>query len=369
IDQYSMETTTEVPVHYRYNGQLYCPAVGHAVVELKINHNEGQYEGQFTGFNVVENNATSELTNDRNSIFSPFSSHDSPQQISPNSKTRAFLEEFNMLISRNMNNDLALSSDVLQSFSNFQRTYESLKGQKNDRIEIIEISDDEDELQGPVAAQYNREHSMHLRSMTLIRPKVVIKNIMPLPGVKIDHYPTLPKFKNLHLKKAALTHHTVNSTVGCNYERLEHLGDRVLQHVANQMAFDRAEKHPVLCKFEEQIMKKIEVAINFFVNNKTLAVVGHILDVKTYAIKEAGGPKRFTTKDTADYVEALIGALYEDNYRDFDPIREWYEPITGSLLDRILYATAFGGPDEWDVFNWASDMYSHLNKRFIRPAQ
>ncbi|CAG8643176.1 4475_t:CDS:2 [Ambispora leptoticha] len=398
-----MKNTTKAPIHYRDNGQLHCPVVGHVVTELKIN----QKDGKFAGLTVVESSATSEmpaLTSDQHSIFSQ---DPPPLQVSPNSKTRVFLEEFNMLISRIMKaNDLSLNNNLLQSFSDFQWVYEGLKDRKSDNnkdgiesmeisdnelrepreIEIIEISDDHDELREPreieiIEISDDEDEIQNPREIELIEisdddeydkpaPRCFnlmntsIRNLMSFPGVEIERYPLLPKFKNLRLKKAALTHRKMNSIVGFNYERLEHLGDRVLQHVANQMAFDRTKNHPMLCDHEQKIMKRIEVAINFFVNNKTLAVIGNILDIATYVIKEVGGPQKLSTKDTADYVEALIGALYEDNNRNFDPIREWYEPITGSLLDRILYATIYRNPNEADVFNWVTDIYSHLNKKF-----
>ncbi|CAG8614701.1 1736_t:CDS:2 [Ambispora gerdemannii] len=418
-----MNNSTEAPIHYKYNGQLYCPVVGHAVAELVINQNE-----KFPDPTEVDHSVKITTTRERNSELSSFSSsqHDSrqqpEQQILPNPRTRAFLEEFNTHISQIRNDtDLTLSSNVLQSFSNFQRVYENLKNENdkngsletynNDKIEIIEISDDEDELQEPGGieiieisddeddnkntAQYyysqtsnpyasallSRQNttSANLAYLHEARPilpvnigdiedlRINVRNIEPLPGMKINRYPTLPVFKNPTLRKVALTHSGINKDVSCNYERLEHLGDRVLQHLANHMAFDRAEKHPLLRQYKKRIMDHIEYAINFFVSNKTLAVIGHILDIRTLVVEEAGGPRNLTTKDIADYVEALIGALYEDNNRNFDTIREWYEPITGTLLDRILYKAIFKtGPDDQDVFNWAYDMYFHLNKRFIR---
>ncbi|CAG8691959.1 11427_t:CDS:2 [Ambispora leptoticha] len=470
--------TTEAPIHYRYNGQLYCPAVDHAVTELRVNQNGGK----FAGLTKVDNSAVAEVTTSKEeqkseSLSSCSHNSQQEQRISPNPKTRAFLEDFNMYISQIMNGkDLALSSNVLQSLSNFQHVYEDLKNtsgspENDNEIEIIEISDDEDEPREPdgmdpgveiivisddeedrnenneATAQYcyypaalpyslpllsttsfnitysyaqpisplnvrNYSHAQPISSLNgrnysyaqpisplnvrnieplpgtkkPISPLNVrnieplpgtkkpisplnVRNIEPLPGTKINRYPTLPIFKNPILRKVALTHSNMNKTVGCNYERLEYLGDRVLQHLANQMAFDRVEKHPTLRQNKKRIMNHIEAAINFFVTNKTLAVIGHILDIRTLVIKEVGGPLDLSTKDMADYVEALIGALYEDNNRNFDAIREWYEPITGTLLDRILYKLTFESyPIEQDVFDWAYDMYFHLNKRFTRAA-
>ena len=107
------------------------------------------------------------------------------------------------------------------------------------------------------------------------------------------------KPREIHLFISALTH---KSTSNDNYERLEILGDSVLQLVITEMLY---EKYP---SYSEG---KITVARQNLVNTRSLKE--HFLKLNLRAIFSKINPDFNEGNIFSDIFESLIGALYIDS--------------------------------------------------------
>lgn len=123
-------------------------------------------------------------------------------------------------------------------------------------------------------------------------------------------------FQNPDLLRLALTHRSVSAEDRArnDNERLEFLGDAVLQLIVTDLLYER---YPQLAEGQ---MAKVRAAV---VSRATLAEVARSLDlgrhVELASSEEATGGR---TKDSilADAVEAIIGAVYLDG--GLEPVRE-----------------------------------------------
>lgn len=115
------------------------------------------------------------------------------------------------------------------------------------------------------------------------------------------------EFKDAALLERALTH---RSAANVHNERLEFLGDSVLQLVISEIVFnDRPDAR-------EGSMSRVRASL---VRDKTLGKVAEALDVGDYLIlgpgeKKSGGHRR--TSILADTMEAIFGAVYLDSGLD-----------------------------------------------------
>lgn len=111
------------------------------------------------------------------------------------------------------------------------------------------------------------------------------------------------EFNDADLLERALTH---RSAASIHNERLEFLGDSVLQLVISELVFnDRPDAH-------EGSMSRVRASL---VRDKTLGKVAEALGVGDYMIlgpgeKKSGGHRR--TSILADTMEAIFGAVYLD---------------------------------------------------------
>jgi len=120
----------------------------------------------------------------------------------------------------------------------------------------------------------------------------------------------LPKFHNPQLLVTALTHRSAlnekKSTSRVSYERLEFLGDAVLELIVSEHLYQRFVNQPegVLTAYRSALVK-----------TGTLAEVATELDLGSQIYmsygEEAGGG-RLNTSILADALEAVIGAIYLD---------------------------------------------------------
>ena len=119
------------------------------------------------------------------------------------------------------------------------------------------------------------------------------------------------KFVNTYYLKKAITHRSVQHHSLGNYERLEFLGDAVIDQTISLWIFKRYPQSD-----EGALTKKRST----LVNREFLAIMGkniHVLDVvrvdQSVNIKD---PK-VATKISADIYEAIVGAIYLDgSYHD-----------------------------------------------------
>lgn len=119
-------------------------------------------------------------------------------------------------------------------------------------------------------------------------------------GLLIGH-----PFKNAKLLEQAVTHRSKCSSFVVNNERLEFLGDRVLDLVVSDILY---KKFP---EVSEGILSKFRSTI---VNNDTLSKVGDSIDLGDYIIAGNGQLNDgIPPKLVANTVEAIIGAIYLDS--------------------------------------------------------
>lgn len=117
------------------------------------------------------------------------------------------------------------------------------------------------------------------------------------------------KFHHIRLLARAFTDRSIgftNLTLGSN-QRLEFLGDTVLQLICSEYLY----RH-----FPEHHEGHLSLLRSSLVNNRTQAVVCDDLGMTKYAVYS--NPKaELKTKDRADLLEALLGALYVDRGLEF----------------------------------------------------
>ena len=130
------------------------------------------------------------------------------------------------------------------------------------------------------------------------------------------------EFKSTELANLALTHrsYAAEHTLDVSYERLEFLGDAVLQLAVTRHLYDTYED------LAEGELAKVRAAV---VNQKALATVARQLGIGDYMLLGQGEERsggRDKDSILADVVEALLGAIYLDG---------GYEPAADLVL-RLL---------------------------------
>ena len=137
-------------------------------------------------------------------------------------------------------------------------------------------------------------------------------------------------FKDESLLELALTH---RSKGGLNNERLEFLGDSIVNFVAAEALFH---------KFPDAKEGKLSRLRAGLVRGTTLAELGRDFDLGEFLVLGSGELKSggFNRESIlADAIEAIIGAIFLDS--DFEEVKKhvlnWYGPrITDLKLDDIL---------------------------------
>ena len=145
---------------------------------------------------------------------------------------------------------------------------------------------------------------------------------------KIDY-----TFKKKALLKAALTHRSV---AGDNNERLEFLGDSLLNCIIAQMLF---QKYPQL---KEGELSRLRASL---VKGETLAKIANDLEISRFILLgpgevRTGGAKRESI--LADTVEAIIGAIYID--ADFEICKQCVLNWFSTRIDTIHLGSDFKDP-------------------------
>lgn len=137
-------------------------------------------------------------------------------------------------------------------------------------------------------------------------------------------------FSNLSLLTRALTHrsYTNENSAGEDNERLEFLGDAVLDFIVGEWAFQRFPEMP------EGHLTKIR---SYLVRNERLAEFARRLDVGSAlrlgrGEKSSGGHARESLLGSA--FEAVIGAIYLDS--NLDKVKKFLIPLFESVEDRML---------------------------------
>ncbi len=131
------------------------------------------------------------------------------------------------------------------------------------------------------------------------------------------------QISNINYFKAALTHKSTSSE---NYERLEILGDSIIQFIITEMLF---------LKFPDYSEGKITVIRQNLVNSKTLSEV--FLSLNLEMVFKKINPKLTEANVHSDVLEAILGALYLDSSIEVvkTTINKTFSPlISDSLLKK-----------------------------------
>lgn len=130
------------------------------------------------------------------------------------------------------------------------------------------------------------------------------------------------RFKKTELLKAALTHSSISSNVGKNYERLEFLGDRLLGVAVASMLYKTFSAEP------EGNLSQRFVAL---VCKETVAEVARKIGLGQF-ILVADEEIRNSENVLCDVCEALIGALYLD--AGINEAMKFVENYWSDLIDK-----------------------------------
>lgn len=172
------------------------------------------------------------------------------------------------------------------------------------------------------------------------------------------------EFTHIRLLARAFTHRSVgfnHLTLGSN-QRLEFLGDTVLQLVASEYLY----KH-----FPEHHEGHLSLLRSSLVNNRTQAVVCDDLGMVDFAIYAY--PKgELKTKDRADLLEAFLGALYVDKgleycqvfcqvcffprLQDFIMNQDWNDPKSKLQQCCLTLRTMDGGEPDIPIYKVIESM-------------
>jgi len=144
-------------------------------------------------------------------------------------------------------------------------------------------------------------------------------------------------FKNKGLLKEALTHRSyLNENPKWKFahnERLEFLGDAVLELVVTEELFNRYPNKP------EGQLTPLRAAL---VNYQSLAKIAHEIDLENHILLSRGEAKdvgRAREAILADAVEAVIGAIYLDG--DYAMAKKFINSFVLALLDEVLKNNAY----------------------------
>lgn len=124
------------------------------------------------------------------------------------------------------------------------------------------------------------------------------------------------KMQNPELLESALTHSSYSNEHQCeNYERLEFLGDAVLELVTSDYFYKET-------SYKEGEMSKVRAS---FVCEKALATYAKNLKLEKYIKVGHGQEKNVNDTIIADVFEAVIGAIYLD--QGFKVVKQYIDDI------------------------------------------
>ena len=114
------------------------------------------------------------------------------------------------------------------------------------------------------------------------------------------------QFTNTFYLEKALTHRSVKNHFEGNYERLEFLGDAIIDHVVSHWLFNK------YAQSDEGSLTKKRAAL---VNREFLAMLGQNLKVTEVVQIDSGvniNDEKVANNISADVYEAIVGAIYLD---------------------------------------------------------
>ena len=148
---------------------------------------------------------------------------------------------------------------------------------------------------------------------------------MPIKDDTVQRFEKLLKyqFKKISLLKDALSHKSASpSPKTSHFERLEFLGDRVLNMMIS---------HALFTRFPTESEADLSVRLSKLINRNSLYHVAIFLNLKNYVHFDKTTPSQ--KKILSDAVEALIGALFLDAGFNTTQtyINEWWQPLLENI--------------------------------------
>jgi ribonuclease-3 len=152
------------------------------------------------------------------------------------------------------------------------------------------------------------------------------------------------RFNNIEYLEQAFTHRSVSSEPRKNYERLEFLGDAVIDIIISR---ELMRYYP---DGDEGLLTKKRSAL---VQQSFLSIIGNTLDIMDYLIVEPNvdlNNEKVVNKQRANLVEALIGAIYLDG---------GIKPAKQIIIDTIWKHRN----EAWKTINYKGQLieYCHAN--------
>jgi ribonuclease III len=164
---------------------------------------------------------------------------------------------------------------------------------------------------------------------------------------------TIPSFTNPALFEQAMTHRSYaheQGKVGSDNERLEFLGDCVLNFVSGDFLYEY---------FPDKAEGELTMLRAAMVNEAQVAAFAQAIDLGPY-LKLGKGAERDRARDRASVLsstfEALIGAYYLDCDGDVESIRIYLEPVFEAVIP-ALANTAAQVNYKSQLQNWAQVNY------------
>ena len=153
------------------------------------------------------------------------------------------------------------------------------------------------------------------------------------------------RFNNIEYLEQAFTHRSVSSEPRKNYERLEFLGDAVIDIIISR------ELMRYYADGDEGLLTKKRSAL---VQQSFLSIIGNTLDIMDYLIVEPNvdlNNEKVVNKQQANLVEALIGAIYLDG--GIDSAKNFVNKFWENMIntDEILKKDAKTALQEWSHAN------------------
>ncbi|HHP7244370.1 MAG TPA: ribonuclease III [Elainellaceae cyanobacterium] len=145
-----------------------------------------------------------------------------------------------------------------------------------------------------------------------------------------------PAFQNLLLFEQAMTHRSyANETMSLNHnERLEFLGDAVLNFLSGEYLYKRYPNQP------EGILTPLRAALVDETQLAKFAIaleLGNFLRLGKGAEQEGG---RHNANLLSSALEALVGAYFLDNNSDIEPVRDYVIPLFDSAIDSLVVSAS-----------------------------
>lgn len=170
----------------------------------------------------------------------------------------------------------------------------------------------------------------------MISPKLIIKTLLnfwkkPSPIERKIEY----KFRSKSLLFTALTHKSVKPSPKENYERLEFLGDAVIDHVVSEWLFD---KYPHADEGELTLKRAA------FVKKAFLARMGKNLNLLKYSIVSTSldtRNKKVARNLLGNIYESLVGAIFLDG--GMDPAEKFLHKFLLKYEDQAVINDNFKG--------------------------